>query len=81
MLTLELFGWQGQIDVTDGRGAYEDYGDDLIMKSCPVVSEGIWGDELKQFIWETLKQFCVRRRGLIGCIKDAKDKLFQTAGN
>ena len=49
MLTLELFGWQGQIDVTDGRGAYEDYGDDLIMESCPVVSEGIWGDELKQF--------------------------------
>lgn len=55
MLTLELFGWQGQIDVTDGRGAYEDDGDDLIMESCPVVSEGIWGDELKQFIWETLK--------------------------
>ena len=55
MLTLELFGWQGQIDVTDGRGAYEDCGDGLILESYPVISEGIWCDELEQFIWETLK--------------------------
>ena len=55
MLMPDLSGWQGQIDVTDGRGAYEDCGDGLILESYPVISEGIWGDELEQFIWETLK--------------------------